>query len=347
MPGYPFLIHLFTDIRPILLLQVLLSSLKVPLMDSIGARIGLEGRWQFIPLILIAVEPMDVMLAGSLLTESLFSFLLILAVHILMCRSGVGSMIGCGIVMAAACYLRPNGMTIALVLLAFILFRGMQYRLQAALFFSATIILLIPWMYRNLQVSDRPYLSDSGVVVAGHFHVPEVLQVAGDATASSYREHLHQLAASTDWTDRRSMRSYFDRIQDEVSSTFMEHPITWLQVMIEKAGKILLAPGRGHVQQHFPDPLSGRTILVVSIMISVIMVIGLGSFIFNMRRARWVHWLLIAMTGIVIISGSISAADARFKDPAMPFLLLIACWSFAQIGRRFFTPGSARALSSS
>ena len=341
MPGYPFLIHLLGDLRIVLLVQVLVSSLKVPLMYSLGKRIGLEGRSLLLPLLVIAIAPIDIILAGSLLTESLFSVLLLTAICLLIGRNSIASCILAAFAIALAAYLRPNGLLIGIVI-AVLLLADRRFRWRSVIFPGMLLILLLPWMWRNLEVSGKYHLSDSGTVVAAHFHVPDVLIEADDPAAATYRQRLHDLAASTNWADKIEMRRYFDTLENDVRSVFLDHPVAWMKVMLSKTMKILLAPGRGHIGRHFEDAIIERSIVLLSILTSALVAIGILSFIAVIKKADRGHWSMIMVALTIIISGSISAPDARFKDAAMPLLLLIAFWSFQQLRSKYFTRGNAQ-----
>lgn len=327
VPGYPALIHLLGSIEAVLLVQVLLSALKIPLMYLIGISIGMKAdRSILLQLILLAIEPIDIILSGNLLTESLFTFVLLAAIYFLLRSENWKDLLAVILLFSISAYLRPNGFLLALFAAA-ILFLRRQHRVHSVALVLGVSLLIFPWIHRNYSIDGRIHISDSGNVVAAHFHVPDVLQFAADPQADHYREELHQLAASTDWTDRDSMRNYFMTIGKDVRRTFLDHPIAWLAVQLEKAVKITVAPGRGHIEKHFGGSMVMRySILALSAFFSLLIaLIGIAAFV-RLKHFQWPHFLLLAIIVFVIFTSAISTADARFKNPAMPLILLIGAW---------------------
>ncbi|MDQ3101381.1 MAG: hypothetical protein M3R08_08335, partial [Bacteroidota bacterium] len=188
-----------------------------------------------------------------------------------------------------------------------------------------------PWIYRNYSIDGRIHISDSGNVVAAHFHVPDVLRAAGDPEASNYRDELHQLAASTDWTDGASMRDYFNTIGKDVRNTFFDHPFAWCGVQLKKIVKILAAPGRGHIAKFFSGSVMVHySILALSAFFSLlIFLIGIAS-LFRLKQFQWPHFFLLAIIIFIVLTSTISTADARFKNPAIPLIMLIGGWLLQQ-----------------
>src|SRR3989338_3403803 len=84
-PVYPFLIALslqiFNSFYPILILQALLAALTVLIVYRLSVRL-LPGRWPFVPATLVALDPIGIVYSNLLMTETLFLFLLTLALLI-------------------------------------------------------------------------------------------------------------------------------------------------------------------------------------------------------------------------------------------------------------------------
>src|SRR5690606_16402605 len=75
-PGYPALIHLLgSDLLTVLLVQALLAALKVPMVFLAGRAVGLHSPWALGAAALMAIEPVDALLAAQFLSETLFGTL--------------------------------------------------------------------------------------------------------------------------------------------------------------------------------------------------------------------------------------------------------------------------------
>ncbi len=337
MPGYPFLIHVIGSIPALLILQAMISSLKVPIAFSIGKLWGLKGRALLLSPVLIAIAPLDIILAGNLLTEPVFTTLIFAALFYIMRMKNVQDLVLVALCFAAAAYIRPNGLLIASIVVAFLFFRAAGSRSRAIALAVLIILLILPWLLRDHRLDGRFQLSDSATVVAAHFHVPEVLVLAGDPDAAGYRSHLRDLASATNWSDRGEMRSYFETLDQEVKNVFFDHPIEWTIVQLKKAVLIAIAPGSGHIQKHFGSGWIGNAILAVSAIFSFLVIAIMVGVVIHFRRMKWPQWSFFIMIITIIFTSAISTADSRFRDPAMPLLLLLGGWLLQQWRSRSIT----------
>lgn len=328
LPGYPFLLFLLRgDVLSVLLLQALASALKVPLVQAIGLRIGLSKRWAWAAAGLMAVEPLDILFAGQVLTEALFTTAILLAVWALLARPGWINALICAMGLAACAWLRPNGA----LLIAWIPLVGrlvLQQRWHRSLAIaSLAALLVLPWAVRHHRVSGRWALGDGGVVAVAYFHVPDVLGQEGEA-ATAYRSGLKQQAAATDWEDRAAAAGFHARLRSTVRQVLVEHPFAWARQQLMKSARILLAPGRGHVSVFFPAQGLARTVvLAVSIAFSLAIIAALVVCALAWRSIPRALVALLLIAAVLLLTGSLSVPEARFKVPAMPYLLLAVAWS--------------------
>ncbi|MFZ1694814.1 MAG: hypothetical protein WAT74_16570 [Flavobacteriales bacterium] len=336
MPGYPFLLYLLRGkVLGVLMLQALISTAKVPLVHSIGLRMGLEKRWALMAALLMALEPLDILFAGQVLTESVFATLLLLGLWALIRPASWKHTLLLSACLAACAWLRPNGalMLVAVPALAALLLQW-KWR-QAAVACALGLLLLSPWVMRQHRVTDRWVLGDGGAVAVAHFHLPGVLQRAGDARASNYREELHARAASTNWEDRASVIAYYASLRADIRHALVQHPIAWGMEQGSKSARILAAPGRGHIRTFFS---SNRVlmygVLALSAVFSIAVVVALGLCAMAWRSVPRHLLMLLLIAGILILTGGLSVADARFKVPAMPMLLLTVAWAAQWLSAR-------------
>ena len=336
MPGYPILIRLFRSQSALLIFQSIISAGKIPLLFLVLREFKIErSAIAKIAMLLLAIEPMDIILSGSLLTESLSSFFVLLGFLLLLRRGSFRNAVFIGIVFAAFAYLRPNGLHLGMLASLFLLLRTRTSAMKAITCAAVLILSMLPWVLRNHAVDGRFHLSDSGNVVAAHFHVPDVLSRTDPALAVQYRNELRQLAETTDWADRKSFKIYFVTIGKKVHAALFAHPIDWAVVQVQKAVRILVAPGRGHMRMFFNgSPATYTSILVVSIAFSTLAMAICVLAIIRIRRSQWEEWLLIATVLFILLSAAISTPDARFKNPATPLILLLGAASLEKMRSR-------------
>jgi hypothetical protein len=341
MPGYPWLIHQLGDsVLAVLILQALLSAAKVLLVHRLAYTIGLPPRGALLAAALMVFEPIDILLSGSLLTESCFTTAMLAGTLLLVQRPRSWSAImGAALCFAVAAWLRANGLLLGLTA-AGIAAMALRMPRWGGLAFAATIVLLVtPWMLRNRAETGRLILSDSGTVAAAHFHLTEVLTTAGDPRATNYRQQLYEQAARTDWEDRVSAAAYFTELRHELSRTFLAHPLAWSAVQLRTAAGILVAPGRGHIATYFGTGLLAQAIISFSMLYSALVVLTILLCVLHWRRLPAGLVVLLVLAGAVLISGGISTTDARFKAPAMPLLLVSSAWAIEEIRKGLLRRG--------
>ncbi|MEZ4757602.1 MAG: hypothetical protein R2817_12305 [Flavobacteriales bacterium] len=346
MPGYPWLIHLLgSSVPAVLLLQVLLSAANVVLVHRLAAAIGLPPRGAWLAAVLMALEPMAIVLSGSLLTETCFTTALLGGTLLLLQRPPTWrTLVGAALCFAMAAWLRANGLLLGLAAVG-IATVVLRLPVQKGLVCAAmTVLLVTPWVLRNHASTGRWMLSDSGPVAAAHFHLPEVLAAAHDPHARTYRQELHERAARTDWEDRTAAATYFDGLRKDLRHIFLAHPLAWSAVQLRTAVGILVAPGRGHIANHFGMGPLAKAVSGWSMLYSVLLVCTILICLLRWRRLPVDVVVLLLLAGAIIWSGGISTTDTRFKAPGMPLLLVCAAWAVTAIGSARFaikggTPG--------
>lgn len=331
-PGYPVLLHLLQgNIAVVLILQTALSALKIPLVYLLAGRLGAGVSVAFTAALLMALEPMDILLAGQVLSESLFATLVLAGVWMATYRPW-RNMAFAALLLAAAAWVRPNGAGIILVTSLVVILPLHRSPARALACAALAFLLLAPWAFWNQRVLGRFYLGDSAVVAAAYYQVPAVLREAGDERASDWRSSLEARASATDWEDRAQFHAFFDGRRQEVRAIFQQYPLTWLQVQGAKALRILFAPGSGHVRTFFnAQGWAGCVLWAWSVAYSAALLVALPLLVIRWRVVPRAFGPLLLLSLYFIASGALTTPDARFKNPAMPFLLVMVAWVMLRI----------------
>jgi len=140
VPGYPiFLVLAGGAPRAV---QSVLDALTAAMICAIAARLG-RLRWAVAAALVWAAHPGAIVYADSILSESLFTFLLTGAVALLAARWPAAA----GVVMGLAALTRPLGAALAVPIAAVLLFSAIPRRRAAAALFCASMLAVVgPWI---------------------------------------------------------------------------------------------------------------------------------------------------------------------------------------------------------
>lgn len=183
-PGYPAFIAVvlffFKSLVAVSLIQNVLMAFSVVLIY----RIGLLFFSRFVSIgaaVFFFLEPAGLYISNQILSESVFTFLILLAIYIFLCDEEmfVQKAAFIGLLLAFATLVRPIAQFFPLLFIAFYIFRFRRKAFfAAAILFVSFSIVVFPWMYRNKRAYDLWFLSDVGVHNFYGYHVPMYLSYA-------------------------------------------------------------------------------------------------------------------------------------------------------------------------
>lgn len=336
MPGYPWIIHLLGGNIPLVLsLQVAVSAAKVPIVHALALRLGMGRTGALAASLLMAVEPLDMLFTAQVLTECLFTTLLLLAIAAVMHPAGRWGALVAGVCLAGCAWLRPNGVVMLALLPLFAWAASCQRASRAWGTAVIGILLVTPWAIRYHALSGRWAMGDGGTVAMCYFHVPGVLQRAGDPRAPGHRASLRERAAATDWEDAAQVGAFYHGLRTDIRHALFAHPAAWAMEQAGKSARILVAPGRGYLTLFFPDSPAVRAMLLgLSISVSVMIILALCIWLAALRTSPRALLYLLLVAATLLLTGGASVAESRFKVPAMPMLLLAVAWAGERLRQR-------------
>jgi len=162
-PGYPLFLSIFVDgppddrtIATIVFAQMILSNLVLGLAFCFYIRF-LSGYWAVAALLLTALSPHLIVANSYLLTETLFCLLLILSgwlLSLFFFRPTLFLAIVSGFLLGVATLIRPGLQYFPLILaVLFVVHYGRRKGFKfAAILLLGYILVLSPWIIRNLQI---------------------------------------------------------------------------------------------------------------------------------------------------------------------------------------------------
>jgi 4-amino-4-deoxy-L-arabinose transferase-like glycosyltransferase len=296
-----------------LLGQVLISSSTAVLIFLIGRRIfsPLIGFWTGI---LTAIDPAQIYLSATLLSEPLFIFLMSLGIYLLALHRNehkIWQIVGSGILFAAAGLTRNQGWPIVLFIVGLaILTKGSWLNIRSALVLLLTTILcLLPWSIRNFRISGEWSLtsSNSGLTLWSANN-PEFV----------WRQPMpmsHPIYEAPENLSDMQLNEYY---QSKAIQWIASNP---LRFMSNGVRKILLL--------FYFDPMlqreggSSNFYLIAGLVPYGLLIpfIFLGIFSHLKNQDTWILLLYIFYTVLLSI---IFFGDSRIRSPIQPYLYLFA-----------------------
>ena len=154
-PGYPLFVAYAGGLKPnlVALLQALLGLLTCGLVYWGALRLFGRpvARWATL---FLALDMTTIIYGNFLLAEALFTLVLTATLVVLLSSESPRNAAAAGVLLAAACYVRPVGLPLALLcpLLIWVIFKDAK---RAVLLFAVAWLLLAPWFFRQQAVFDR------------------------------------------------------------------------------------------------------------------------------------------------------------------------------------------------
>jgi 4-amino-4-deoxy-L-arabinose transferase-like glycosyltransferase len=200
-PGFPLTLALVYwlfdyNIAPFFILNSLISALTCGVAYLLFRRI-LEDKVAFLGALLLLIDVDSIMYANFVLSETLDTFFLILAIHFLVeyyQRGGIQRLIVFGLMMGMAVYVRPAGLYLApIVILALALYRGFKADFNLKKVFLALLVFyltLLPWYLRNWNQIGRWEFSSIGVTKLMRYNTRAFAEKEARAKGIKMREQI-------------------------------------------------------------------------------------------------------------------------------------------------------------
>ncbi len=296
-----------------------------------GAAVGLlAALW-------IAVFPNLIYHTAALLSETLFNFLVMAGLAVLVWsdwprgRLARWQLLGFGVVLGLSALVRPISLLFLPLLPAVWLWAGAGWRrtgAQTGVVLVATVTVIMPWSIRNFIVMDAPVFISTNLgddLCMGHYPGGQGAFALPDYCFAGY-DNLKR--------PEYEVRRNDDNIRKAIKFA-LHHPRTELKLLSRKAYWLWNHDhdGISAVESYGDGPFLTphlRTALerVADIYFFTTISLGglgLAGFVLAPRDPRRVFMLLalLALAGVPLIF----FGDARFHVPAMPLLSIAAAWA--------------------
>ena len=357
-PGYPLFltIGLFAhNVEVITIaLQIILSTISCYLVFLIGKIITNENSAKFAAL-LFCFEPLSITYAYYLLSETLFIFLLLLAVYqfvIFIKTAGHINFITSAMSLVAAIYVRPIAYFLIIFWVILILLKGKGFFRSTSFFLLSTLPLLGLWHVRNVIRADYIGFSAVSDVMLYFYHASSIeaqqkglplRQIIENKGYYDVKTYYQVYPEQQNWTESQRYEFW----SQEGIATIRKAPITFTGIYLKGLGVTLLDPGSADFLRLFnlypkSESLTNSVrseglikIIIENKLLVFISVLFLTYLIciyfFSLIGVRDLfktdnssgRLLLITCAYLFLLSGGV-VAIARLRAPIMPFLLIIA-----------------------
>ncbi|MCI5158647.1 MAG: hypothetical protein D3906_09470, partial [Candidatus Electrothrix sp. AUS1_2] len=352
-PGYPFLISLAFIIGGkhgfyplVIYFQTILSALLIPLSFFVGRRF-LPLFWSVFAALLVAVSPHLISMTSYLLTETLFSFILLAAIHsfyLSLEKKHFFYFIVSGILFGFAYLTNETALFIPFLFAAFFVYytknirrKSITTRLFFNIFLYLLVFLLFPacWIWRNHNLSsDAAHGSSRAIATLSHGAYPDFVYKNEKFKYFPYREDPMQPAFGS--TFENFSKILFERFQERpiryLSWYLFEKPYyLWSWNILQGQGDVYVYPVTSSLYTIYP--LANWTRMLMKYLHPVILLTTLiGILICCFKIIRKDNSLdLLNFPFVIIIYYTVLytvfAPWPRYSVPLRPELYLFALWA--------------------
>ena len=351
-PGYPYFLALVDlidghavrrdgAIHPARISQAVLGTTTVALTGLVALELfgPLAG---LIALIIAAVYPVGIELAGTLVAENLLAPLVLAAVYaaLRVRRASApvrayGWIAGAGVLTGLATLTHENAALMLVPLIAAVWAARPRSLLAPALLVVATALTILPWTLRNQAVMHRfiPISDETGITLVGAYNaasaanpvVPYKWRIFYGIPGE--RSLIHQAGRLTE-------PQIGDRLQHQALHYISQHPSAPLDVAFHNTLRLFELEGTYAWQASASAsslPSSTARVGVVSFWIICLLAL-LGVFSRAVRTApKWV-WIVPMLLALSVVL--VNVETPRFREPVDPFLILLAAVGLTGAVRR-------------
>ncbi|MBX7168934.1 MAG: glycosyltransferase family 39 protein [Pirellulales bacterium] len=364
-PGYPLLLALGAAVGRIeatsLVLQVMLGGLSVALVYLLAKELQLAERVALTAAALASVEPLGVLYAGKLLSETLFAFVLLAALVALAAglRRGHGGALCVGFaLLVAAAFVRPIAVFLPLVIWVVVALRSRPWlrQLPATWFKTCSKPIMslcliggiVPaglWAQRNADVADYRAFSAVSDVNAYFWHAAgvyakqhrrdlrDVQREWGLASREAYVAAHPEQRVWSQGARYRWMRKAAREILESAPGTFIEQYGQGLVATLIDPGSGALIASLGG--QRLPRPL--RLILhalAASALAGLYLAALAGLVLQRSRFFTLAGGQVLLVTGYLLVLSGGPVGYHRLRHPVMPLVCVWAAPAWASLAER-------------
>jgi 4-amino-4-deoxy-L-arabinose transferase-like glycosyltransferase len=359
--GYPlFLAGIFSIFGQsevaVVLVQLILNSATIFLTYLCGRKLFPSINPAMGAALLLAFSLESVISTFFVMTETLFTFLLVCSVFgLILSDKNRLWLLFSGIMAALAILVRPVAVWFPLLALLLIILAKEPWHRRVAdgmLYLLGVALLLLPWMMRNQLVLGQFTLTTRTSSNKTYFQVAPMLAEMNNTTIADEQNKLQDEVSSelqqNGWERNEVNISKAETVVAE--GYILKYPARFIVFNLKGDLKNFL-PGFGNVfdvfgiQQDRGDALNairsqglsqavagyfGNNLWVLYLLLPFTLLLvftflaALAGTVSLIRRKQWKRFILLAMPALYLLVASGGISNSRFRVPVMPFVCLLA-----------------------
>jgi len=354
-PGYPLFIAAArlgsgTATWPVVLLQLIVSGVASLLLAGAAGRIG-HPRVGMASAFIYALSPAGCLWALTIMSETLFAFLLVLGVYLLMrfLQDGRHAWVGlAGLTLGVASMVRPIGVFLIPVWAGILVVRGLRGRLRPVLTSAVVLVVagslpIATWMIRNAAVHGELVLSTVGTRTFYAFNLAvvmaEVHGITRDQAATQIALSENPEGLAKEVITAHPVVFLAEQIRGVVRTLLGAEPRAWVRLFgvegdasfgvissalsgdfgeaVRRAGQVLESP-----QTRLVAPL---VILAVLFSVAAFALAAAGVRHGLAKGGEFATFtLIVTLTMLYLVGVPGAAGQGRFRMQAEPLLAMLA-----------------------
>ncbi|MFI5202971.1 MAG: hypothetical protein ACHQF2_00630 [Flavobacteriales bacterium] len=349
-PLYPALLYVFQFTGSaktlMLIFQLVISFLSCYYLIKLTQKITGNAKAAAISGWFMALDILSIVFTGFILTETIFSFLLILflwhLVHYFENKS-VRSILLSSLFLALALLCRPIALFLPVwILLCFILFFRKTVLFKHATFFLLPVSILTgSWILRNYMVFETPFFTRIGTFNVAWFQASMTKAEAENSSVENARWELFNDAAKKMKTlPANDPITFYDELRAQSREVIFDNPGIALKNVVKAEGNLLFRPSTGYISHllgiadlpnnHGVEKIwpSASIKILVAFQFLLLFLLYAGCIILFFYRKNQTNkslYLLIFLIFIYfLIPGTGPEMEARFRIPLLPMLSILS-----------------------
>lgn len=344
------------------LVQALIGSVAAALIFLLSLKLNLPRSVGVIASFVVISDPLTLLTTFQLITETLFTALLLLAILFLADYANtakVSSLVLASAFLAASALTRPIGQYLPLVFLPLVWKSGRQQHHdwkinlgRTFLFLSISLLLIQAWAYRNYRQAGIWTLSAISDKNLYYYRALDVIAKAENVSEEKAEQELTDYIQEERTKENLTEAQTIALMRQKAVSIFRQYPVQTLEVHVIGLAKVIVNPGLGLicVMLNRQGDLSGcaagdvsnslgklatkfsdmdnlqitMAVWAIVLLFMVYILAGIGVY-YLIRQS---NWLVLAFSLFPIFYFSLLSAggesDSRFRIPFLPFLGILA-----------------------
>lgn len=331
------------------LVQMIISAFSVVLLFNLSKRF-ISGRWAIAPPVLMAFEPATLYWTAQILTETLFTFVLLAGVTLLFKYKDTLKpkiAVFAGLVFGALMMIRPSGTILFPLIAIFMLVaavKNWKRSIFSVVIFLATIwMVMLPWQIRNKKVFNAFEFSPVGNIVGFGKNLSwYTYLVRGLSFAQAYPE-LDAIKDGNPFV-------YGHALQKATISSFLGDPLPYMRMTAGSFIPFFFGDGwntafyflKGQIQPAQTKWLGGITELVLhplrygtngalfwvgKLFWAFIILLAVFGYILEMRKKDLEKRIDLTFLVLIVLLFAISSgvtSYSRFRQPVNPYIFIFS-----------------------